>query len=83
MHVNFEQLDACRVDMQPTSMMIPQSQMTPECIEKAESKAACMVAEITKTYAGKVKLYAPLTKKDTPLVTTLIQHEPVRLLFGG
>lgn len=56
MQVNFEQLDACKVDMQPTSMMIPGSQMTPKCIEKAESKAACMVEEITKTYARKDKL---------------------------
>jgi hypothetical protein len=33
------------VDMQPTTMM------TPERIEKDESKVARMVAEITKTYA--------------------------------
>jgi hypothetical protein len=58
--------------------------MTPEHIEKFESKVVCLVAEIIKTYAWKCKVSAmPSINKDNPLVTSSILHEPMNFSLEG
>jgi hypothetical protein len=68
-HLNTEKFNACKADMSPTSMAVPGSQMAATNIKKVESKAASMVAEITKTYARKGKVSGgPQPKRDTQQV---------------
>jgi len=59
------QLDACKNNMFPTNMVVPGSQMAASKVNKAQSKAAAMETEITKTYARKGK--APNGQQVKPI----------------
>jgi hypothetical protein len=64
--------------MIPTSMVVPQNQMAASKISKSQSKAAAMVAEITKTHARKNKVpnnpqaKQPVLQNNTQQVATQI-----------
>jgi hypothetical protein len=76
LHSNSEIVNPCKANLQPTSMTNPNIQMTPERIQRAETKAASMIAEITNTYARKGKVPASqVIRKDPPQVATPNQIE--------
>lgn len=74
-HLSSEKMDACKADMLHVNKVVPGSQMAIHNIEHAESKAAAMVAEITKTYERRNKV--PTTPHAAqPHVTTKHATQP-------
>jgi hypothetical protein len=57
--------------------MVHSRQLTPQDIERVESRAATMVAEIIETYAWKRNIpTTPMEKNNIPIVIPTPQHDP-------